>query len=125
MNHLNHAYAEYGGRGITVHPDWLGRGGFRLFLEHMGERPEGMTLDRIDSNRGYEPGNVRWATRTEQQNNRRFTELYSLNGERRSLADWCRINGINRQTAWSRIHKRGWPPEQALTVPADKTNRAW
>jgi len=84
-----------------------------------------MTLDRINTNRGYEPGNVRWATRLEQQNNRRFTERYTLNGETRSLAEWCKVHGVNRQTAWSRIHKAGWQPEQALTAPANKANRAW
>lgn len=61
----------YGGRGITVAAEWVGRGGFQRFLAHIGERPEGLSLDRIDNNGNYEPGNVRWATASEQRLNQR------------------------------------------------------
>jgi hypothetical protein len=66
-------YENYGGRGISVCARWdLAQGGsFEAFLADMGERPEGKTLDRIDVDGDYEPGNCRWATAYEQTHNRR------------------------------------------------------
>jgi hypothetical protein len=69
-NPNDQAYPRYGGRGITVCPEW--RADFAAFLRDVGRRPNPeLSIDRIDNDRGYEPGNVRWATAKQQANNRR------------------------------------------------------
>jgi hypothetical protein len=72
----DHKYPEYGGRGVTVCETW--RTSFPAFLADMGERPRGMTLDRIDPNKGYEPGNCRWASKTVQSINTRLNKRNAL-----------------------------------------------
>lgn len=64
-------YMYYGAIGITVCKRWVGKNGFMNFLDDMGERPLGKTLDRVDSNSGYKPSNCRWATKEEQITGRR------------------------------------------------------
>lgn len=84
-NPADKRYARYGGRGIRVCDEWHGLDGCRRFYEYMGQRPgPGYSIDRIDNDRGYEPGNVRWATRREQSLNTHRAARYR---ERRATAD--------------------------------------
>lgn len=78
-NPRNRAWKNYGGRGITVCARW--RDSFEAFLADMGERPDGLSIERVDNNRGYEPGNCIWATANQQARNKRTTRL-SVDGVR-------------------------------------------
>jgi len=115
------AYPEYGGRGITVHEDWIGRGGFERFIEHIGKRPSDQhTVDRIDNNGNYEPGNVRWATSSEQARNTRRSRVIEFDGERLTLAEWAERTGMKRETIARRLNL-AWSSERALTEPVHRS----
>lgn len=117
----NHkSYKRYGDRGIEVCPAW--RNEFLAFYKDMGERPAGMTLERIDNDKGYEPGNCRWASPLEQANNRRNNISLTVGGVTDTLANWSRKTGIGQKTIMYRI-KNGWSDEQALSVAPSKTNK--
>ena len=106
---------DYGGRGITVHPEW--RASFKAFFEHVGPKPTPKhTLDRIDNERGYEPGNVRWATRREQLLNKRTTVYLEHDGRRLRAVEWAEITGLSIDVIRTRI-QRGWDVSRALTQP--------
>lgn len=109
----NHrAYPQYGGRGIFVCDRWIV---FENFLADMGERPMGRTLDRIDNNRGYEPGNCQWSTHKEQSRNRGVNHRIELNGTSLSIAEWSEKTGINYSTIKERV-RRGWSASRCLGV---------
>ena len=103
-------YYDYGGRGIKVCDRWMK---FENFYEDMGERPEGKSLDRIDNDGDYCKENCRWATRMEQNNNKRNNIILTLNGESHTLSDWGRILGIKHNTLSSRYY-RGYSVENIL-----------
>ena len=91
---------------------------FENFLTDVGERPSyQMTLDRIDNDRGYEPGNVRWATKQQQVRNMRKNILVEHDGETLSIAEWGRRFGIAPATLKDRIVRRKMTPAEAFTMP--------
>lgn len=95
-------YRLYGARGITVCPAWKK---FKNFFADMGIRPEGMTIDRIDSKGNYEPSNCRWATNRVQRLNSTNVRWITFNGERKCLQDWCEYFGVKHKTAWTRLSR--------------------
>lgn len=105
-------YPQYGGRGIAVCSRWMK---FKNFLADMGEPAPGLMLDRIDVNGPYAPGNCRWATCIEQQQNRRDTRLITFGDETHCVEEWGRLTGLG-QTLSHRL-RRGWSVERALTTP--------
>ena len=108
------AYKNYGARGIKVCERW---NDFANFRDDMGPRPEGFTLERIDNDRGYEPGNCVWASRTQQSRNRRGTLNITIGDETMPLSAWVeRCGVVSYRTALARIYK-GWPPEEAVMTP--------
>jgi len=110
------SFKNYGGRGIRIYDGWLKS--FSAFFEYMGPKPTHKhTSERIDNNLGYFPGNVKWATRTDQSNNQRRTHKITFNGKSMSLKQWSKELGIPRTTLNSRIVLMGWPIEKALTEP--------
>lgn len=111
----NAAFDRYGGRGITICERWLV---FRNFLTDMGERPPGLSIERIDNNRGYEPGNCKWASPAEQSRNKRNNRFYTIRGVTGCLHDLIRRFHFDKSTIYRRLG-RGWTVEQAFTIPPD------
>lgn len=112
MNHKSKDYARYGGRGIVVCERWHT---FDNFLSDMGERPEGMTLGRIDNDGDYIPVNCRWEDARTQSNNRRSSRTITVSGRTLSIAQWARELGTSRQTIRYRL-EAGWSPERIVQV---------
>lgn len=117
LNPNNPKYPRYGGRGIRICERW---DSFENFLADMGERPPGSSLDRINNDGNYEPGNCRWATPREQQQNRSSNRNITVRGRKACLIEWSRITMIDRATIRGRI-RRGWSPERAISVLPDHT----
>ena len=114
QNPNNHKYPIYGGRGITVCDNWQT---FAGFYADMGDCPEGHSIDRIDNDGNYEPGNCRWATVEQQMSNQSTNRMLTLDGKTQTLAQWARDTGIQQLTISRRIDVSGWSVEKALTEP--------
>lgn len=116
------SFHNYGGRGIEVCKEW--RESFEVFLRDVGRKPSPEhSLDRIENDHGYEPGNVRWATREEQNRNKRNTKLLNWSGEYKTLTEWASVVGMRQSVLWKRIYRGGWSLERALTEPLRQVRR--
>lgn len=115
-----HNYERYGGRGITVCEEWRkSPTAFSEWVESIGGKPEGMSLDRIDNNGPYAPWNCRFTTTKVQSRNKRSNRMYTYDGKTQCLADWAKELGISYSTLSGRLHK-GWNIEKVLSMPVDK-----
>lgn len=107
-------FRHYGGRGIKMCDRWLK---FSNFLADMGEKPPGLTLERINVDGDYSLKNCKWATIEEQSRNTTRNRFITFEEETRTLKDWAKINNINYSTIRHRLNS-GWSVEKTLTVPA-------
>lgn len=111
LNPESEAYADYGGRGIKIAEAWLD---FETFAKDVGLRPSRKhSINRIDNDGHYEPGNVNWVDRNTQARNTRRTKLIKFNGQEKSLAEWCEELNLYYPTVKHRLLS-GWSPERAL-----------
>lgn len=123
-------YKNYGGRGITICPEWIGIDGLRNFIEWAGNNgyQDNLTIDRIDVNGNYEPSNCRWSDWETQANNRRpprkgikrkqrELKTWTIDGQTKPIAEWCLIYNTSTPAIRYRMNKLGMILEQALKTP--------
>lgn len=111
----------YKDRGITVCDSWYHNyPAFKEWALNNGYKDD-LTIDRIDNDRGYSPDNCRWVTPTEQASNKRNNVYITIDGQTRSMSEWCRINGVSYTAACKRIRDYGWDPVKSVTTPT----RTW
>ena len=119
-NPKNSAFRNYGGRGLFVEREL--RTSFELFLADVGQRPSPRhTIERIDNDLGYVRGNLRWATRREQNHNRRNNRRLTFNGRTQTSTQWAIELGVVPNLIASRLY-RGWSVERTLTTPRNESS---
>lgn len=118
FNKNSPSYPDYGGRGVSVCPEWVGD--FGRFLADMGARPVKMTIERIDVHGNYEKSNCKWASPREQASNRRSSVIISLHGESMTRREFSRRCGVSDSAVRARLN-RGESPEEILKIYLAKT----
>lgn len=118
-NKRDKAYKNYGQRGIKMCDEW--KDNFQVFYDWCMANgyKKGLTIDRIDNDKYYEPNNCRLVDRKTQQRNRRSCIYYKINGEKHCLMEWCEILGLNYSTVNGRLH-HNWSIERALELEERK-----
>lgn len=109
------AYERYGGRGITVCPEWSGESGFENFFDWSMTHgyTDKLTIDRKNNDKGYSPDNCRWVDYTTQANNTNWNRHIECQGEKHTMAEWGRIRNLKPPTIKNRLNN-GWTVEEAL-----------
>lgn len=122
-NPNNPAYKYYGGRGIEVWEEWTDYSIFKEWAMENGYQ-EGLMLDRIDNDKGYQPDNCRWATQEEQSNNRSDNIFVDIEGEEMTLAQAANKYGLKYTTVVSRYHRKGLRGAELVKPPANAAAEA-
>ncbi|MDP9090309.1 MAG: hypothetical protein M3O26_16405 [Pseudomonadota bacterium] len=112
-NPSNAGYERYGGRGITVCDRWRE---YKNFAADVGVRPDGMTIDRPENNKGYGPDNFRWADRFVQAGNRRYCIMVPDGNESVPLKEYCRRHDLIYRPIAKRV-RNGWSVKDAISIP--------
>ncbi|HEC64967.1 MAG TPA: hypothetical protein ENI23_06730 [bacterium] len=121
LNPNTNVWHLYGGRGISVCWRWMN---FVEFAEDMGDSFEnGMSLERIDNDKGYCKENCKWIPLAEQGKNKRSVKLYEYKGQKKNISEWAEKYGIKRNTLSYRLKVLGWTIEHALETPVHLGNR--
>ena len=119
FNPNSNRYKNYGGRGISICDEW--KNSFETFCKWALENgyKEGLSIDRIDHEKDYEPSNCRWATREEQENNKRNSVYYEIDGVKHTISEWADLYNMPKELVRTRV-KRGMNIKKALTYPKQK-----
>ncbi len=119
LSFTHKSWGDYGGRGITICAEW---NDFRNFLKDMGDRPEGTTLDRKNTNGNYTPTNCQWSGIDVQNNNKRSCVILTFSGRAQTSMQWARDLGISGELMrWRLSH--GWSVEESVTLPPSLLRR--
>jgi len=115
-NPNDHSFNNYGGRGIVLCDKW--QNDFVAFYKHVGPRPSIFhSIERINNNSNYEPGNVKWASAQEQANNTRRNHVIIIHGWSLNVTQWAKFVGLGNTTLLQRINAYGWPIAKAIFTP--------
>lgn len=115
-------FQNHGGRGITVCTDWLQYASFHDWAMQ-NDYDDWLTLERIDNNGDYEPGNCKWVTPKQQNLNTRRNRLFTYMGETMTLKEWSTRLGMQYSTLKARLLDYGWPISKAFTTPVKRRNK--
>lgn len=112
-------YNIYGGRGILIYQKWLDDPTKFYEWAYSNGYKEGLSIERVDNDKGYIPSNCKFIPLSKQAENRRTNNYIELNGKTKTLSKWCRDLGMNRGTVRGRL-RRGWTVEEAFYIPVGK-----